>query len=109
MSKAFEGVRGKLVFGISGATLMALLQMGSQWLSARNARTEITPQPLAVALEKEFVGRQEFDKYLLQSREDMRRIEDLMRAQQAETAAIRNDIFRELGLLKGTLTALLPK
>jgi len=96
----------KFKFAIGGAALAGICTLAGSVITARWGRTHIEPQPVMVALEKEFVGRQEFDRFLLLYREDIRKIEDLVRGQQAETAAIRNDIFKKLGLLEGTLNVI---
>ncbi|MCL2104826.1 MAG: hypothetical protein FWH21_07205 [Kiritimatiellaeota bacterium] len=94
-----NGIKLNLVAG--GAALTMLGSLGGAWITARHSRTYIGPQPLVVVLEKEFVKRDEFEKFAQQNREDIRRLESRVERQGDETAKIRNEIYSRLGVIEG--------
>jgi len=94
-----NGIKLNLVIG--GAALTMLGSLGGALITAKFARVRVEPQPLVVVLEKEFVKREEFEKFILLNREDIRRLENRVERQGDETAKIRNEIYSRLGVIEG--------
>jgi len=65
--------------------------------------TVISPQPLSVEFQKKFVEKDEFNEFLRQYRDDIRRIEGRVTEDLREASAIRQSISGQIGEMRGEL------
>ena len=100
-----EGITGKITFAISGAVLGTLLTIGGHFLAARNAQTTILPNPFETIVEakKTFVEKADFNEFIRQYRDDIRRIEQRVQEDLREASAIRQTISGQIGEMRGEL------
>ncbi|MCL2103544.1 MAG: hypothetical protein FWH21_00580 [Kiritimatiellaeota bacterium] len=101
-----EGAKGKITIGLSSAAVGVILTFLGQIYSTNTPRSTTTlPPPLetVVEMKKSFVDKADFNEFIRQYKEDIRRIENRVAEDLRDAAAIRQSISGQIGEIRGEI------